>query len=226
MFDKRITAEEAVGRIQPGSTLMLGGFFYSGAPFDLVRALTKRKGDLHDITLISNDACSEFVFADAIGNSLVETGMFKKIICSYMGHNHSAMRLAEEGKLELEVLPMGTFAEKIRAGGAGLGGFLTPTGIGTLVEEGKKILTVNGKNYLLELPLHADVALIYGSRTDRFGNVSHRGVASNFNTIMAAAADYVVLETREYLEDEPLDPNSITIPAPFIDNIVLQKEGA
>lgn len=117
MFDKRITAEEAVGRIQPGSTLMLGGFFYSGAPFDLVRALTKRKGDLHDITLISNDACSEFVFADAIGNSLVETGMFKKIICSYMGHNHSAMRLAEEGKLELEVLPMGTFAEKIRAGG-------------------------------------------------------------------------------------------------------------
>lgn len=226
VIDKRISAADAVAKIQSGSTVMLGGFFYSGAPFDLVRALTKRKGGLKDITLITNDACSEFVFPDAIGNDLIATGMFKKIICTYMGHNHAAMKLAKEGKLELEVLPMGTFAERIRAGGAGLGGFLTPTGLGTLVEDGKQIIHVNGRDYLLELPLHADVALVYGSIADRYGNVSHRGIAGNFNTVMATAADYVIVEAKGYLDKELLDPNSITIPAPYVDAIVLQEEGA
>ncbi len=224
MKSKIISIADAVAKIKSGSTVMLGGFFYSGAPFELVRALTKRKGELKDITLITNDACSEFVFSDAIGNDLIDTGMFKKIICTYMGHNHAAMKLAKAEKLELEVLPMGTFAERIRAGGAGLGGFLTPTGLGTSVQEGKQILHVNNRDYLLELPLHADVALVYGSVVDRYGNVHHRGVAANFNTVMATAADYVIVEAKKYLEEELLDPNSITIPAPYVDAIVLQEE--
>lgn len=226
MKDKLITAEEAVVKINSGSSVMLGGFFYSGAPFDLVRALTKRAGEVKDLTLITNDACSEFVFKDALGNALIETGMFRKIICTYIGHNHVAMEMAKAGRLELEVYPMGTFVEKIRAGGAGLGGVLTPVGIGTEVARGKDVLMIQGKEYLLELPIRADVALIYGSAVDVYGNVYHRGVAANFNVVMATAADYVVVEAKKYVEGGSLDPNHISIPAPFIDGIVMQKEGA
>lgn len=223
---KILTAEEAVSKIKSNDSIMLGGFFYSGAPFDLVRALTKRAGELENLTLITNDACSDFVFKDALGNALIETGMFKKIICSYIGHNHVAMKMAKEGKIELEMYPMGTFVEKIRAGGAGLGGVLTPTGLGTDVANGKEIITIQGKEYLLELPLRADVALIYGSAVDSYGNVHHRGVAANFNVAMATAADYVVIEAKELVEGGSMDPNSVSIPAPFIDSIVIQKVGA
>lgn len=226
VMNKLISAKEAVAGLKSGSTIMLGGFFYSGAPFDLVRALTARKGELKDLVLISNDACSEFVFPDALGNALVGTGMFKKLICSYIGHNHTAMKMAEEGKLDLEVLPMGTFAEKIRTGGAGLGGVLTPVGVGTEVAKGKEIIKIQDKDYLLELPLHADVALIYGSKVDIYGNVYEHGIAGNFNVAMATAADFVVVETRQYVGAGEIPPSAVSIPAPFIDAVVLQKEGA
>ncbi|MCD7922841.1 MAG: 3-oxoacid CoA-transferase subunit A [Clostridiales bacterium] len=224
--NKLTTAKEALAVLKSGSVIMLGGFFYSGAPFDLVRALTARKNELRDLTLISNDACSEYVFPDAIGNAMIETGMFRKLICTYPGHNHAAMKLASEGKLELEIYPMGTFAEKIRAGGAGLGGVLTPVGVGTEIAEGKETLIINGREYLLELPLRADVALIYGSRVDAYGNVYERGISGNFNMVMATAADYVVVETKEYVSAGAIDASAVAIPEPFIDAIVLQEERA
>ncbi|MCC8082523.1 MAG: 3-oxoacid CoA-transferase subunit A [Lachnospiraceae bacterium] len=223
--NKLMTAKEAVAGLQSGSVIMLGGFFYSGAPFDLVRALTDRKNELKDLTLIANDACSEYVFPDALGNALMATGMFRKLICTYPGHNRAAMQLASEGKLELEIYTMGTFTEKIRAGGAGLGGVLTPVGVGTEVAEGKEMINVCGRDYLLELPLRADVALIYGSKVDACGNVYERGIAGNFNVVMALAADFVVVETREYVSAGEIDASEVTIPEPFIDAIVLQETG-
>ncbi len=224
MKNKVITAKDAVARLQPGDTVLLGGFFYSGAPFDLVRALTARKGKLKDLVLVSNDACSEYVFPNALGNALIGTGMFRKLICAYPGHNHTAMEMADVGKLEIEMVPMGTFAERIRAGGAGLGGVLTPVGVGTEIEEGKEKIRIQGRDYLLEMPLRGDVALIYGSQVDPYGNVYERGIAGNFNIAMATAADYVVVETREYVPEGGIDASAVSIPAPFIDAIVIQEE--
>ncbi len=226
MKNKVITAKDAVGKLQSGDTVLLGGFFYSGAPFDLVRALTARKGELEDLVLIANDACSEYVFSDAIGNALIGTGMFRKLICTFPGHNHTAMKMADAGELEIELVPMGTFAERIRAGGAGLGGVLTPVGLGTEMEEGKEKIRVRDREYLLELPLRGDVALIYGSKVDTNGNVYERGIAGNFNVVMATAADYVVVETRELVSEGEVDASNVSIPAPLIDAIVVQEEGA
>ncbi len=222
---KVVSVQEALDHIKPGMTIMLGGFFWSGSPFVLIRELTKRAGSLHDLTLISNDAGSEFMHDESLGNALLETGMFKKCIASFIGHNKPAMRLIAEGKMELETLPMGTFAECIRAGGAGIGGFLTPTGVGTPVARGKQVVDVDGMEYLLEKPLRADVALIFGNEADECGNVWNKGVARNFNVHMATAADYVIVETPTVLRSGEMDPNMVSIPAPYVDAIVKSEEG-
>jgi acetate CoA/acetoacetate CoA-transferase alpha subunit len=205
-------------------TIMLGGFFWSGSPFSLIRALTARAGKVRGLTLISNDAGSAFAHPESYGNALIATGMFRRCIASFIGHNHAAMKRIAEGDLELELIPMGTFAERIRIGGSGIGGFLTPTGIGTVVAEGKQIIESDGETYLLEKPLKADVALIYGSRADENGNVLSRGTARNFNAVMAAAADYTVVEAREIVRSGAIDPGDVFIAAPYVDAIVLAKE--
>ena len=125
-----------------------------------------------------------------------------------------------DGRLEVELVPQGTFAERIRCGGAGLGGFLTPTGVGTIVEEGKEILEVNGKKYLLELPLKADIALIKAYKADTFGNLVYRGTARNFNPLMAMAADLVIVEAEEIVEVGALNPEEIVTPGIFVDKII------
>ena len=223
-MNKLISCSEAVNRIESGMRIMLGGFFYSGLPMHLVRALTARKGQLHDLTLISNDAGTEFMHPEAPGNALIETGMFKKCICSFIGHNDAAMKLIAAGQLEMEMMPMGTFAERIRIGGAGIGGFLTPTGLNTAVAEGKEIIRVDGRDYLLEKPLKADIALIYGSVVEEYGNVFLNGVAKNFNVTMATAADYVIVEAKRYVKGGEIDPSVVSIPAPYVDAIVKAED--
>jgi acetate CoA/acetoacetate CoA-transferase alpha subunit len=224
VMNKHTTFEEAIDKIESGMTIMLGGFFLAGSPFGLIKELTRRKGTLENLTLISNDAASEFKLPTAYGNDLIKTGMFKKCIASFIGHNHVAMKMIAEGKLEVEILPMGTLAERIRIGGAGIGGFLTPTGIGTEIAEGKPLINVDGVDYILEKPLKADVALIYGSVSDENGNIYSKGIARNFNVAMATAAKYVVAEVRKIVKIGEIDPDMVTIPAPYIDAVVLARE--
>ena len=211
---------QALDPLKSGMTIMVGGFFFSGCPFDLVRELMGKAGELSDLTLISNDACSQFQAPEAIGNDLIRTGMVKRVICSFIGHNDAAMELAAKGKLEVVTLPMGSFAEKIRAGGAGFGGVLTPTGVGTPIAEGKQLIELQGKTYLIEMPLRADVALLYGSIVDEYGNAYLRGNSKNFNTVMATAADYVVIQAKSIVKSGELDPDLVSIPGPYIDAIV------
>jgi acetate CoA/acetoacetate CoA-transferase alpha subunit len=223
-LSKLVGVDEALDHIRSGMTVMLGGFFWSGSPFSLIRALTARAGRLEGLTLISNDAGSAMGHPESYGNDLIATGMFDKCVASFIGHNHAAMKKIADGSLDLEMIPMGTLAERIRIGGSGIGGFLTPTGVGAVVAEGKQTIELDGETYLLERPLKADIALIYGTRADENGNVQTFGTARSFNAVMAAAADYVVVEAREIVKPGEIDPNDVFIAAPYVDAIVRAKE--
>ena len=144
----------------------------------------------------------------------------KKLIASHVGTNPETGRQMNSGEMEVILVPQGTLAEQVRAGGAGLGGFLTPTGVGTVAEEGKQKITIDERVYLLELPLRADIALIAGETVDQFGNVVYHGATRNFNHLMATAADLVIIETEKIVEIGDLDPNSVVTPGIFIDHIV------
>ena len=223
-MSKITTFEKAIDHIQSGMTVMLGGFFLSGSPFGLVKELTRRKGKLENLTIISNDMASEMGYPQAYGNALIDTGMIKKCICTVMTHNKVALKWVADGLMESEMLPMGTFAERIRIGGAGIGGFLTPTGVGTPIAEGKPIINVDGVDYILEKPLKADVSLVYGSMADENGNVYITGTARNFNIAMTTAGKFTVAEVLKIVKPGEIDPSMVTIPAPFIDAIVLANE--
>lgn len=195
---------------------MIGGFLRCGSPYKTINELVKNK--IGDLTLIANDTSyPEYDRGLLISNKLV-----KKAIVSHIGTNPETVRQMNAGEIEVELIPMGTLVEKIRCGGAGLGGFLTQTGIGTIVEEGKQIIEQDGKKFLLETPLTADFAIVYASKADKFGNAFLDGTTRNFNTVMATAAQTVILEPEEF-SDEPLDPAQITIPGVFIDYIALEK---
>ena len=213
-----VSPQEAVKCIKRGDSVMVGGFNYGGIPYTLTDALYDQGTD--QLTLISNDTIYEFCGQ----GRLVEGGRCKKVIASHVGLNKTTGRLFHEGKLELELFPQGTFVEKIRAGGAGLGGFLTPTGVGTVVEEGKQVLEVNGKKYILELPLTADVALIRAYRADRMGNLTYRGTNKNFNPTMATAAKIVIAEVDEIVNVGELDPDHIVTQGILIDMLVLKGD--
>ena len=223
-MSKIVSISEAMNHVKSDMSVMIGGFFWCGSPFSLIRGLTARAGDVTNLTLISNDAGSAKMKPESYGNALIETGMITKCIASFIGHNKAAMKKITEGDIELEMLPMGTLSERIRIGGAGIGGFLTPTGVGTVVAEGKEIINVDGVDYLLEKPLRANVALIYGSVVDKNGNVRINGSARNFNPLMATAADYVIVEAKEIVENGQIDPSDVTIPATFVDAIVKSNE--
>ncbi len=213
-----MSAEEAVRHVEPGGKLMIGGFNYGGIPYSLVDALAESGVD--DLELIANDTAYE-----GVGHGkLVENGQVRKVVASHVGLNKSTQRLFNEGKMELELVPQGTFVERVRAGGFGLGGILTPTGVGTVHEDGKQVLEVEGKRYILELPLKADVAFIRGYRADRYGNLTYFGTNRNFNPAMATAAEMVIAEVDAILEVGELDPNDVVTPGILVDILVLKGD--
>lgn len=218
MSDKIRTADEAVALIQDGASIMVGGFMACGTPEILIDALVRK--NVRNLTIICNDAG---VPGRGVGK-LLSNGQIKTLIASHVGLNPEvAQRMntdVEADKLECILVPQGTLAERVRAGGTGLGGFLTPTGVGTIVAEGKQVLNVNGRDYLLELPLRADFALIRGSVTDKFGNTTYNGTTRTFNPMMAAAADHVIVGTCKIVEIGEIDPNNVVTTGIFVDTIV------
>jgi acetate CoA/acetoacetate CoA-transferase alpha subunit len=218
MIDKIKSADEAVANIRNGVRIMIGGFMACGTPENLIDALVRK--NVKELTIISNDAGVPGRGVD----KLLRNGQIKTLIASHVGLNPEVMRrvgtYVEEERIECVLIPQGTLAERIRAGGAGLGGFLTPTGIGTIVAEGKKILTVEGRDYLLELPLRADFALIRSTISDKFGNTFYNGTTRSFNPVMATAADHVIVGACEIVEIGAIDPNNIVTSGIFVDSIV------
>ncbi len=211
---KVVSMAEAVSRVQPGMTVMIGGFMGCGNPHGLVEALCV--AGLTDLTLIATDT-SRAGFGIA---KLVEQRRLRKLYASHVGLNPAVAAQLNAGELEVELVPQGTLAERIRAGGAGLGGVLTPTGLGTPVADGKPVIEVDGRRFLLEKPLRADVALIAGSTIDRLGNVWYRGTTRNFNTVMATAADLVIAEAEHLVEVGAIAPENVVTPGVLVDLIV------
>lgn len=209
---KVISVEEAIGHVEDGMTIMVGGFLGYGNPLKIVDGLAEN--GVKDLTLICNDTA----FVDIGVGKLVVNKQLKKAIVSHIGTNRETGNQMNAGELDVELVPQGTLAEVIRAGGAGLGGVLTPVGIGTKVEEGKQKLEIDGKEYLVELPLWADVALIYADKVDKNGNLLFKGADRNFNPMMATAADLVIVEAGEIVEE--IDPNIVHTPGIFVDYIV------
>lgn len=211
---KIISAQEAAAMVKEGSSVMIGGFLGCGNPHGIIARLVEM--GTGNLTLICNDtSTTEY----GVGK-LIAAKQISKVITSHVGTNPETGRQMNAGETEVNLVPQGTLAERIRCAGAGLGGFLTPTGVGTVVEEGKQKLTIDGKTYLLELPLRADIALLAGAKVDKKGNVYYQKSARNFNPIMATAADLVIVEAREIVEVGDIDPNDVMTPGIFIDYIV------
>lgn len=215
-----ITAREAAAKVKEGDALMVGGFMACGSPHSLIEALLKQ--GTRNLTLVCNDAGihdSKTGRITGVGH-LVNARQFRRVVASHIGLNQELQRQMNAGETEVELVPQGTLAEKIRSAGVGLGGFLTPTGIGTEVEQGKQVLTVDGRAYLLELPLKADVAILKAKKADKAGNLLYAATARNFNPLMAMAAGLVIAEVEEIVEIGELDPNLVQTPSIFIDFLV------
>ena len=219
VMEKLTTIENVLRRIEDGAVIMIGGFLDGGAPKNLIEGLVKK--GVKELIVIANDTA----FVDKGIGKLVVNKQVKKFIVSHIGTNPETGRQMNAGEIEMELVPQGTLAERIRAGGAGLGGILTPTGIGTIVEEGKKKIEVAGKEYLLELPIRADIALIKAYRADAKGNLIFRYASRNFNPIMATAADYVVAEIEHFVQTGEIEPNDVMLPGIFVDALVLAQTG-
>ena len=212
-MDKIRTIDEAASYIKDGMTVAVGGFIGAGTPEKLIDAVIAK--GIKDLTLICNDTA----FPDKGVGKWVVNRVVSRIIVSHIGTNPETGRQMNAGELKVELVPQGTLAERVRAAGAGLGGILTRTGIGTVVEEGKEKITVNGKEYLLELPLKADVALLKGSIVDKKGNIYYKKATRNFNPLMATAADLVIVEAEKIVEVGELDPTDVMTPSIFVDII-------
>ncbi|HEX5482954.1 MAG TPA: CoA transferase subunit A [Terriglobia bacterium] len=209
-----ISADAAVADIPDGATLMVGGFGLCGIPENLIGSMLRRGAK--DLTIISNNAG-----VDGFGlGLLLEAGQIKRLIGTYVGENHRLEELVLRGELEMELNPQGTFAERIRAGGAGIPAFYTPTGVGTVVANGKEVREFNGRLYLLERGLTADFALIKAWKGDRWGNLTYRKTARNFNPVMATAAKTTIAEVEELVELGSLDPNTIVTPGIYVARIL------
>lgn len=208
------TADEAVAQIPDGATIMMGGFGLCGIPENLIAALRRR--GTKQLTIISNNAG-----VDGFGiGILLENRQVRKMISTYVGENKEFERQFLSGELDVELVPQGTFSERIRAGGAGIGGFFTPTGYGTIVAEGKETREIDGKHYVLEKPLHADFAFVKAWKGDRLGNLIYRRTARNFNPMMATAARVTIAEVETLVEPGELDPGSIATPGIFVSHIL------
>jgi len=209
---KVITSDEAAALINDGDTIMVGGFLGVGTPETIVDAIVRR--NVKELTVICNDTA----FPDrGIGKWIVNK-QIKKAIVSHIGTNKETGRQMTAGETIVELNPQGTLAERIRCGGIGLGGFYTPTGVGTPAAEGKEVRVLNGREMLFETPLRAKVAYLYASRGDKFGNLRYHATARNFNPVMAMAADIVVAEVGELVDF--MDPDDVHTPGVLVDYIV------
>ena len=213
---KIVSAKDAISLIKDGASIMVGGFLSCGAPDKLIDELV-RQGK-KNLTMICNDTS----YPNVDKGKVITNRLAKKVVAAHIGTNPETGRQMQSGETEVELVPMGTLVEKIRAKGAGLGGVLTQTGIGTILEDNKEILEVEGKRFIFEKPLGADFALIYGTKVDRYGNVAFFGTTRNFNTVMATAADTVIVQADEIVDC--IDPNDVVIPGLFVDYIVKREE--
>ena len=213
-----VSAKEAISHVKKGNSIMVGGFNYGGIPYTLIDALLEAGTD--KLTMITNDT----VYEDVGHGKLIASGKVKKVVASHVGLNKKTGEFYNSGKMELELVPQGTLIERIRCGGYGLGGFLTPTGVGTIVEEGKQVIEVGGKKYLLELPLRADVALVRAYKADRMGNLIYRGTNRNFNPMMATAADITIVEVDSVVDVGEMDPDHIVTQGILIDMLVVKGD--
>jgi 3-oxoadipate CoA-transferase, alpha subunit len=209
--------DTAVRGISYGSSVLIGGFGRAGLPFALIDAL--RRSVARDLTVVNNNAGNGTTGLAA----LLAAGAVRKIICSFPRQSDSYVfdELYRSGKIELEVVPQGNLAERIRAGGAGIGGFYTPTGVGTPLAEGKEQRTIDGRQYVLEYPIRADVALIRAHRADRLGNLVYRKTGRNFGPIMATAAALTIVEVSEVVPIGGIDPETVITPGIFVDRVVV-----
>jgi 3-oxoadipate CoA-transferase alpha subunit len=218
VIDKQVrSAAEAVAGIKDGSTVLCGGFGTAGVPDALFAALIEQGA--RDLVMVSNNAgTGRTGLAGLIAN-----GQVRKVICSYPRSGGSVVfeEWFKAGKLELELLPQGTLSERMRCAGAGLGGFYSPVSVGTRLADGKEVREINGKQYVLEMPLKGDVALIRAERADRWGNLIYRRSSRNFNPVMAMAAELTVAEAREMAPLGALDPDQVMTPGIFVDRVVV-----
>ena len=217
MRKKIVSMEEAISHIKDGMTIHIGGFLACGTPENIVTALIEK--GVKDLTIVCNDTG----FVDKGVGRLVVNNQVKKVIASHIGTNPETGKKMHDGTMEVELVPQGTLAERVRAAGYGLGGGLTPTGLGTVVQEGKSIINVDGKDYLLEKPIKADVAVLFGSKVDEQGNVICEKTTKNFNPLMATAADVVIVEALEIVPAGSLSPEHLDISKIFVDYIVESK---
>jgi 3-oxoacid CoA-transferase subunit A len=208
------SAAEAVALIPDGARVMVGGFGVCGIPENLIAALLER--GTRDLTFISNNAGLD---GFGIGLLLVKRQV-RKMISTYVGENKEFERQFLQGEIEVELIPQGTFSERMRASGAGIGGFFTPTGYGTVVAEGKETRIIDGKPYVFEQPLHADFALVRAWKGDRLGNLVYRKTARNFNPIMAAAGRVTIAEVENLVEPGEIDPDHVVTPGIFVQHVV------
>lgn len=218
MKDKFLTLTQVSRLFRDGMTIMVGGFMGIGTPPRLVNALLD--SGVGDLTLIANDTA----FVDTGIGPLIVNGRVKKVIASHIGTNPETGRRMINGEMEVQLVPQGTLVEQIRCGGAGLGGVLTPTGVGTVVEEGKQRLTLDGTDYLLERPLRADLALIRAYQSDPLGNLTYLLSARNFNPLIALAADITLVEPDILVGVGDIAPDQVVTPGALIDHILTPEE--
>jgi 3-oxoadipate CoA-transferase alpha subunit len=217
MIDKiKTSAAEALADVKDGATVMIGGFGTAGMPFKLIDTLVAQ--GTKDLTIVANNAGN----GDTGLAALLKAGRVRKILCSFPRQSDSWVfdGLYRSGKIELEVVPQGNLAERIRAAGAGIGAFFCPTGYGTLLAGDRETRRIDGRDYVLEFPIHADVALIKAHKGDRWGNLIYRKTARNFGPVMAMAAKTTVAEVSEIVDIGALDPETIVTPGIFVQRIV------
>ena len=211
---KIVTTEQALEHIKDGMTIMAGGFLAVGAPEILIDGIVAK--GVKDLTVITSDTA----YTDKGIGKVIVARLAKKVIASHIGTNPETGRQMNAKEMEVELVPQGTLAERIRAAGAGLGGVLTPTGLGTMIETGKDKITVDGREFLLEKPLKADVALLLADMADKSGNLVYRRAARNFNPLMAMAAETVIVVAKTIVETGAIDPDHVMTPGIFVDMIV------
>lgn len=217
-MDKRVAnADAAIEKLCDGATILVGGFGTSGLPENLIAAV-RRKGT-KNLTCASNNAG----LVDSGLGLLLQTHQIRKLIACYVGENKLFEQQVLSKEVEVELNPQGTFAERMRAGGGGIPAFYTPTGVGTMIAEGKEVREFNGRKYLLETALRGDFAFVKAWKGDRWGNLIYRKTARNFNPVMATAAATTIVEVEEIVEIGALDPETIVTPSVFVDRIVQAK---
>ncbi|GGS62305.1 3-oxoacid CoA-transferase subunit A [Streptomyces griseoviridis] len=209
-------ADEAVAGVEDGATVLVGGFGMAGMPVALIDALIRQGAT--DLTVVSNNAGN----GDTGLAALLAKGRVRKVVCSFprQADSHVFDELYRAGKIELEVVPQGSLAERMRAAGAGIGAFFCPTGAGTLLAEGKETRVIDGRTYVLEYPIKGDVALIGAHRADRMGNLVYRKTARNFGPVMATAATTVIAQVREIVDTGTIDPETVITPGIYVDRVV------